>query len=607
MPANGSLMMSNPEDSCHEHVLLTVLGTSSQSASYTLGARQFRSTLAPVALLELLPEASRPRRLFAICTPEAAEKTWPALVDELKSRNEECAPERIDVPSGSDQADMVDFLHKVADTIAGNRELTVDVTHGFRHYSFLTYVAVQYLTALRGVQVHGAYYGMLGQGPDGTSPFLDLRPLLELPRWTHALEVLRDTGSALPIARAIRKAPTSDTTARVPQSSRQRIEKSLSRCSEDYLSGLPLELGRESKLFRVQNHRPFNRLLNCDLRIPLADNLVKWLDNILAGFALTTQPAGAGWKGRVGLSDKELERQAGMIDELLEHGHIAAALGLMNEWTVSWAILRHYGEEKSHWLDYWKLRHKAAGALNAIRAINADPKLKHILTDEQGALGGFWTDLTDLRNGYHHHGMRRQPLVGDRKADTQFCRVREYWLETLRLCPDFRLSIGESTGRRVLVSPIGMRPGVLFSALHACREAEREPGICLVLCSDETEGKIADAVDHSNFIGTIKPLVLEDPFGGGRPEIDRLTKEAREEFIGADTVLVNVTGGTTLMGLAAEAIASVARSLACSVRRFGLIDRRPPAYQEADPYQVGEPFWLDKEGDGRSDQHRSQV
>ena len=592
-------MMSHPEDTGREHVLLTVLGMNPKPARYALGDRHFESTLAPVALLELLPEASRPVRLFAICTPEAAKETWPALVAELELRNEECEWQRIDVSTGSDQAHIDEFLQKVAKAIPASAELTVDVTHGFRHYSFLTYVAVQYLAALRDVQVLGAYYALHGKG---ASPFLDLRPLLELPRWTHALEVLRDTGSALPIAKAIESGLCSDLAGSIPAPSRQKIAASLSHVSEGYLSGLPLELGRQARI-SLTDKKPLRKLLAHDHRVPLADDLVERLNQILASFALTQQLPRDGWKRRVVLSEEELERQAGIIDALLEHGHIAAALGLMNEWTVSWAVLKHYGKE-SHWLDYRNVRQRAAGALNAIRVVRHDPELNHILTDDQGALGCFWDNLTGLRNGYHHHGMRPQPLIGDRKTVEQLRTVRTYWCETLRPRPDFSLSLGESTGRRVLVSPIGMRSGVLFSALHACREAEGEPDVCLVVCSDETEGMIADAIDQANFAGVVRHLVLEDPFGGGDHEIALLSKKAREQFVGVDKVLVNVTGGTTLMGLAVEELANTARSLACPVRRFGLIDRRPPTQQAADPYQVGAPFWLDKE-DGRADHHRS--
>ena len=47
------------------------------------------------------------------------------------------------------------------------------------------------------------------------------------------------------------------------------------------------------------------------------------------------------------------------------------------------------------------------------------------------------------------------------------------------------------------------------------------------------------------------------------------------------------------MGLAVAAIANEAQRLGRNVRRFGLVDRRPPSEQDAEPYRVSEAFWLD--------------
>jgi len=60
-----------------EHVLLTVLGTNTESAHYTLDGRDTRAQVAPVALFQLLPEAERPARVLALCTPEAKQIGWP--------------------------------------------------------------------------------------------------------------------------------------------------------------------------------------------------------------------------------------------------------------------------------------------------------------------------------------------------------------------------------------------------------------------------------------------------------------------------------------------------------------------------------------------------
>lgn len=569
-----------------EHLLLTVLGKDPKPAQYTLEDRRAEAQLAPIALFDLLPEAKRPDRVLALCTLEARQKSWRLLEEAL---GDKCQVKLVEIPSGDKQEDINSFLKAVSAAISADVDLTVDVTHGFRHFSFLTYVSVLYLAALRNVDVRGAYYGMLN--PHGPSPFLDLRPILELPRWVHALEVLRETGSALSLASLLDR-PGSQTA--------QSVSRDLSGFSEAYLSGLPIELGRQARGVRELSLKPLKKMLRREHRLPLADELVDRLDKMLEPFVLTNSDAGDGWKRRIVLSRNELERQAHVIDDLLKHERIATALGLMNEWTVSWVVWLHNG---SNWLDFEKVRRSAASLLGALAALGQDATLAETLTDEQRKLGDFWRNLSEVRNAYHHHGMRGQPLIANKELNRKLDLVQRFWEDVLRPCPEMSLSLGASPGGRILVSPIGLRPGVLFSAVQACRENGdgRDPKLCLVICSRETEELIAEALKHAGFEGECVPLILEDAFGGGPDEIRQLASPARRRFIGANEVLVNVTGGTTLMGLAAERLASEARSLACpSVRRFGLIDRRPPGEQENDPYQAGEPFWLD-EGDDDAD------
>jgi len=562
-------------------VLLTVLGTNTESAHYTLDGRDAEAQVAPVALLELLPEVERPARLLALCTPEAKQVSWPLLEQALADR---CGVESIDVRGGETQEDVSAFLITVTGAIPEQVELTVDVTHGFRHFSFLTYLAVLYLAALRGVRIRGAYYGMLNEKPK-LSPFLDLRPLLELPRWIHALEVLRDTGSTLPMAKILLAGPDG-------QSARDNAGH-LRRLSEGYLAGLPLELGWQAWNVRHQRRKPLQRLLRRDHQLPLADKLVGRLGDILEPLALSEPSTDAGWKRHVRLSEAELRRQAAIIDGLLAHDNVATAVRLLREWTVSWVVWQRAPQDD--WLSR-DVRHTVENVLHAIRALAGDAELRDVLSEEQLALGRFWEHLAEVRNAYAHHGMRGDDLVRDGSMAAARKRVLAFWRERLRACPSVDLSLGESPGGRVLVSPIGLRPGVLFSAVHACRGDDAgDPAKCLVICSPATEGKIAETLQNAGYGGRFEPLRLDDAFGGGSSEIRRLAQAARRHFIGAAEVLVNVTGGTTLMGLAAEELAAAARALACPVRRFGLIDRRPAERQDADPYQTGEPFWLDAE------------
>lgn len=114
-------------------------------------------------------------------------------------------------------------------------------------------------------RLRGAYYGLLRTGE--TSPFLDLRPLLAPPRWFHALEVLRETGSALPMAAALDD-------GRQNQSART-IGRELSQIAKGYLSGLPLELGQQVRQFCQQRLKPLKKLLERDHHLPPGDRLAQ--------------------------------------------------------------------------------------------------------------------------------------------------------------------------------------------------------------------------------------------------------------------------------------------------------------------------------------------
>lgn len=562
------------------HYLLTVLGKNPSKATYLLDGCPKAAKLAPVALFELLPEEKQPDRVLALCTAEAKEDSLPLLREALEAQ---CRIDCVDIPSGDAQEDIDGFLHMVTQAIPEGPEveLTVDLTHGFRHFSFLVYIAVLYLQALRGTRVRGAYYGMLGGSRDEPKPFLDLRPLLELPDWIYALRTLRDTGSAKPMAQALRAAG---------QSANGNITGRLERVSDAYLSGLPLELGREARKFNLISTKPLRKTFK-GRQLPLCDSLADHLEKTLGRFQDDGQAASNdGWKRRICLTEDELERQARLVDDLIGRGNRSAALGLMNEWTVSWVINSH--GNRMDWLEYHSERRKAASLLGAIQAIGEESDLKSRLTEEQQALGAFWKDLSALRNAHHHHGMRPRALIGDGQFESQFNKVRRYWNETLRTIPRIDLTIGEATRERALISPIGARPGVLYSALLACRDEAGEPDICLVICSEETTGRIGEAAERADFGGRIERLAFENPYGG-REEIKEMEQAAQRLLIDADQVFVNVTGGTTLMGLAAEALAGAARRLARPVRRFGLIDRRPPPEQDAQPYRQGEPYWLD--------------
>ena len=131
--------------------------------------------------------------------------TWEVFAEgvrDILGQEAEC----IDIPDGRSDEEIREIVQKAASVFAADGELTLDVTQGFRHFPFLLYALALYLTSLRGIGLRGAYYGMLeGFRPDSEEPrpIVDLRPLLELPNWFHAVRVFRETGSTGPLATLI--------------------------------------------------------------------------------------------------------------------------------------------------------------------------------------------------------------------------------------------------------------------------------------------------------------------------------------------------------------------------------------------------------------------
>lgn len=550
-----------------EHILLTVLGNRPTETTYEWEGRSQRSTVAPAALYALLSEAARPDRVLALCTPEAERTTLPALTTALEAQ---CPVEPVSISLDPTDHAIHAFLATLVERVPRGADLTVDVTHGPRHLVFVAYAALLYLTAMRGVRLRAAYYGLLSQNPDTTpSAFMDVQPLVELPQWFHALRVLADTGSAHAMAELVENSDGH---------SAAQVGKALRTLSEAYASGLPIELGYLARQFLAEQVGPLRDVLH-DRRLPLADELVREFSAILKSHQLVQDIAEPDWKPRVILDRAELERQARIIDEFLDRCDYRTAFGLMREWLVLWAMWRT-GDE-GRWLDY----HGRKGVESRLNRRGRSTGS----TADQAMVVRVLKLLRELRNPYAHHGLDKNVNLSHEHLADSIEQITHLWRTMLRRVPESSVVLPPPQAR-VLVSPLGMRPGVLYSALLA--DDHRPVSRCLVICSSDTEGFIQQACEKAGYSGEVMQVRLDDPFAGVA-ELPARVREAKRYLPDDAEIIVNVTGGTTLMGVLAERIANSARGSGQPVHRFALIDRRPTPAQDADPYQRGEVCWLD--------------
>ncbi len=593
---------TNHQTSSDVHILLTSLGTNlfDTPTEYEWDGKKAKAYLTPLGLLQLLAPSEQPNRVIVLLTESAKNKTWSTFQKGIcKILNIE--PEVVEIPNGSCSEEIRSILESVAKCIPENAELTLDVTQGMRHFPFIFYALTLYLTSLRGVKIRGAYYGMF-EAPSDTKPIVDLQPLLELPEWFHAVRMFRDQGTTKPIAGLLQ--PLADMlnkqTGQLFKDGKKEEGKTLSaqttqvKTSVDWLeryafayeSALPLELEKASKglIDSIEKLPDIGSTGLPPLVQELTDAIVATADKS----AFPSSPSGGGnWKSTIPLDEDELKRQSYMIDLYLERGQLSLAAGLMREWVISWAIWKSSKtEERKKWLDN-KIRYRHERILGAIGASARSTGSKFIMTLEQEQFRDFWNQLTDnLRNALHHHAMRTDALE---KPPSSLETVQDFWNRLKRegLKEKGEISL-PPLGGRLLISPQGGRPGVLFSALNVA-----QPDVCLVICSEESASRIPEAAKEARFKGHIERIKLTDPLGGF-DEIDAVAKCAQGYLSYADEVIANITGGSTLMGVIVQRLVEDAQKLDRPVKRFALIDRRTTEEQDSNPFVLGDSHWLDR-------------
>ena len=425
-----------------QHILLTSLGMRAIETEYEWHGKTVKADLTPLALVQLFDTPQLPDHVVAVVTQGAKRETWQLFRAGI-CKNLKLSPELIEIPDGSSTSEIRQILESVAKRIPEGVDLTLDVTQGFRHFPFIFYALVLYLKSLRGVKIRGAYYGMVeGISPNDPKPIIDLRPLLELPEWFHAVRMFRDQGTTKPMADLLQ--PLSDTlnhekaelfkngnheVGKERAKQAEQIKKSvdsLKRYAFAYESALPLELEKASRGL-VDSIQGLPTIDSPSLP-PLVGELTESIVDAAQETAFTKSPSGKGeWKRSICLDKDELKRQAYMIDLYLERDQLSLAVGLMREWVVSWAIWKSdKTDDIKKWL-FHDVREKyerwLANIGDAVRRGKPVPKKIPISVGKE--FGNFWNQLTsDLRNPLLHNAMRIQNVE---EPPSSLKSVREFW------------------------------------------------------------------------------------------------------------------------------------------------------------------------------------
>jgi len=554
-----------------------------KDVTYSLGGRTYRSRFAPVALAHLL---SLQGGSATVLVTEAAKDRWyEELEAELKAAG--VVPEAVLIPEGRTENELLSVLVAMERRVGEEEEVVLDVTHSLRHLAFVFMAALVYLTALKRVRLAGIFYGAFELRDGEAAPIINLGLLFTLVELYTAVETGLKSGDLRPLARLFsdkRALLWKEGTGRSVEQDLNQLSKTadcLEQLGEALAAGLPLEAGIHARRtadvlakFEVVGAEAAPRLAADRLALePFRERLLR-----------IAVDAPAKRKTDLCLDRREIERLLAVVEWYLDRRDVPRALILLEETLISLALWSSWvggeGTGRAEWLDE-KARRQGKGLLDVLVERNR----YGLCTEAEAELAKQWSRLRGFRNRLAHAGFKKD------EGPVQAQDAREL-VDYVRSIVDCFPRPAEKARGRLLVAPLGLSPGSLYTALR-----HTFPDEAIVLASRQSAPRLPEVLKAAGFEGLPKRVLeFNDPLRGYH-EISKLIDSSMRACLASKAeVTVCLTGGPTLMQYAASLLAEEARKLGVPVREVAAIDGRSPAEQAENPYVLGEVVTVREDG-----------
>lgn len=575
------------------YTLITSLGNRPmEETNYQFEEKQIQGRFPAAVLPRLLEmQLGKPSRAVVLLTPEAERENWNGFREEFL-RNGGLEPETRPIPAPQSEEDLSALLETLIGVCRPDEKIVLDVTNSFRSLPFVFFTSLTYLSALSDVQVRGVYYAAREPGQVRT-PVVDLTWLVHLTDWFYGVRAFKDSGSLRSIQELLRQRRKNLFRIGSVEQRLTDVLDAVAALEPALAAPAPLEAGIAARQLIARLDAASERAL-----APLVGgaHVLSSLKEAVIGFADTS---GEDSKHNLPLGAPELERELALIEWYADRGQLASALLLFREWIIS-RVLACDSDRRDWYIGGAEgtKRHHVERKLGALhQRTQLEEKLKTLaLSQAQRELAGIWDSVSNDRNTLAHSGFRKDDVTRDllKKMDG---RLRKY-LATAKERIDSRfnrawsLEWGDAQGR-LLVAPLGMSPGSVYSAVRRVA-----PSHLLVLTSASARERLNEALTAADWSGP-EPIVVElQDAHAGFGEVKGLAGSdvVREALLGAEEVVVSLTGGTTALQFAVERVREEALRLGVPERRIAVVDRRPVEEQRREPFVLGELVELDAEG-----------
>lgn len=582
-----------------EKILLTSLSPTPRPVTYYLNINYATASQSPIALLQLLDQGDLPNKIIILCTAKIAHEQLPIVSKEIinffKEKNIDFDRDNIQNLSIGDDGnheELWEILTNILEIIPSNTDLTLDITHSFRHFPFIYFTTAIFMQALRGVVIKGIYYGMFIQDSQ-TGNILDLSFILDMVEWFYAIRTFKETGQAshlIEMLSDLQNPPTGLVGKEEfkPYGNVKGLLNALTVFNYAYAQALPLEMGiYAAEIEKYLYEMEFTEAMKA--RIPIPEELIQEIEKFITPFSFGAHTNFN--KTSLPLNKSILEQQANVISAYIQQAYIHHAIGIAREWLVSIALMYNQIGSNNNvaWLKYQEFRRNIENQLNALSSIYASEE-KVNLSEKQKWLGNTWHAIQNMRNDLAHNGYKENNVLLKENKLKDIEKILNETKARLDNSSYWQLDINRTSNyKKILVSPLGLSKGLLFSAIQ-----HTNPDFLVIITSDKSKGYIDEIMHKSQSTAEYKLIVMKEPFTGFG-ESEEVIKEVKDILLQGEESIINITGGTTAMQYTVQEIANEVKNTNPGIKTIALVDRRSPEEQRANPYEKGEIIWLDTE------------
>ncbi|NLH37640.1 MAG: CRISPR-associated DxTHG motif protein [Thermotogaceae bacterium] len=536
--------------------ILTFLGTGRyEESTIHIDELEFRERVFPLALIRYykMQKPDEELSVFFFLTSEARDnKNWVEYtLPSLEA--EQVRYEALEIPKDIETLDKtLGLIKEMIGVLSEGDEVVLDVTHCFRDIPLTASVVALYLKEVLDVKIT-ILYGKFDSVKNETH-CTDLTFVTQLVEWIYAARVFKEYGY-------------SNELGALADQRNRRIYKTANLSKKPkYLASMRLPLQYLTDALRLGSIRSIREsvrrfLVTFEKESTLNQEIHEYvpeLELLMPSIIQRYKMVDTGASSFV-LDEREIATERELMKFYLDTRDIGMALRLAREYMINILLYKE-------------------GLANFVFDRDKREEISRFL--------GETDSLRKARNHVAHFGFNDSNSLTDVNTIEQHLRklidtdIDELYNEMMKNKQDLEAS------SYAVVSSLGLTEGALYTILN-----HYNPNLLIVVTSKEGAKILPSILEKTQFKGECHVVNVEDPYTG-KEEIARVSKEVTGYLENTRKVVINLTGGTTLLNYMLLKVGDEARH-GKTIKTVLAVDKRPYEEQKVNPYVVGEVVELD--------------